>query len=84
MRLVYLVISLLLTTVSANTMADDLAINPQAMFYISIPFDGPRYTEDKTTYGPRFDSHAYSRYDKVSYFKQLDRGAVFDFKLTPG
>ncbi len=84
MRLVYLVISLLLTTVSANTMADDLAINPQAMFYISIPFDGPRYTEDKTTYGLRFDSHAYSRYDKVSYLKQLDRGAVFDFKLTPG
>jgi hypothetical protein len=64
-------------------MADDLAMNPQAMLYISIPFDKPGFTEDKTTYGLRFDSNAYSRYDKVSYVQQLDRGAVFDFKLTP-
>ena len=84
MRLLNLVFTLILTLFSANTMADDLAMNPQAMFYISVPFDGPRYTEDKSTYGFRFDSHAYSRYDKVSFIQQLDRPAVIDFKLTPG
>lgn len=83
MRLLNMVVMLILTTVSANSMADDLAINPQGMFYISIPFDGPSFSEHKSNYGFRFDSHAYSRYDRISYIQQLDRPAVFDFKLAP-
>ena len=84
MRLFNLVFTLILTMGSANTMADELSINPQAMLYISIPFAKPGFTEDKTTYGFRFDSNAYSRYDHVPFLKQLNRPAVFDFKLSPG
>ena len=82
MRFTIFIITLILTTVSNRTMAVETGVNPQAMFYISIPFDNTMSASDKTTFGFRLDSHAYSRFDNVPYIRQLDRHAVFDFKMT--
>jgi hypothetical protein len=84
MRISTLILGLLLTTVSANTMAVETGMNPQAMVYISIPLDGTVSSGNKTTYGFRLDSHAYSRFDNVTYTRQLERPAVFDFKMASG
>jgi hypothetical protein len=81
MRFLNLIITLLLTTVSANGMAFESFVNPQAMFYISIPLDGSVSLREKTRFGFRLDSHAYSRFDDVPYIRQLDRPAVFDLKM---
>jgi hypothetical protein len=83
MRISTLLTTLLLTVFSANTMAFETDVNPQAMFYINIPLDGTESKRDKTTFGFRLDSHGYTRFDNVPYVKQLDRSAVFDFKMAP-
>jgi hypothetical protein len=83
MRFSILLLTLSLTIISANTMAIETGFNPQAMFYINIPFDGKDASQDKSTYGFRLDSHAYTRYDNVPYVRQLDQTAVFDFKMAP-
>ena len=84
MRITTVIVTLVLSIISTNTIAFETGVNPQAMFYVSIPFDGSAFKKEKTTFGFRLDSHAYSRYDNVHYVRQLDRPAVFDFKLEPG
>ncbi|MGK0297248.1 MAG: hypothetical protein ACI9XC_000850 [Gammaproteobacteria bacterium] len=81
MRFLTLLLTLILTITSANTMAVETGFNPQAMFYLNIPFDGNEASNDQSTYGFRLDSHAYTRYDNVPYVRQLDQTAVFDFKM---
>ena len=82
MRFTIFIITLLLTTVSNSSMAYETGVNPQAMFYLSIPLDNTVTARSKTTFGFRLDSHAYSRFDNVPYIRQLDRPAVFDFKMA--
>ena len=82
MRFLSLLASFFLSTVSANGMAFETDLNPQAMVYLSIALDGGG-TDNKTSFGFRLDSHAYSRYDNVPYIRQLERPAVFDFKMAP-
>jgi hypothetical protein len=69
MRFSTLLLSLILTIMSANTLAIETGFNPQAMFYINIPFDGKEASHEKSTYGFRLDSHAYTRYDNVPYVR---------------
>lgn len=82
MRFSILIITLILTMVSASSTAFETGVNPQAMFYINIPLDGANTVRDKSTFGFRLDSHAYSRFDDVPYIRQLERPAVFDLKMA--
>jgi len=78
-----MIVTLVLSFITTNTIAFETDVNPQAMFYISIPLDGTAFEKENTTFGFRLDSHAYSRYDNVPYVRQLERPAVFDFKMEP-
>lgn len=84
MRTLIMITTLLLTISAGGARAVETGMNPQAMVYISIPFDGNSQQDDTTTFGFRLDGHAYSRFDRVSYMEQLNRPAVFDLRVESG
>ena len=83
MRISTAVAAVLLSIVSANSMAFETNVKPHAMFYVTVPLGGPGPDQDKATFGFRLDNiyvdPATSGY--VDYHRQLQQPAVFDLRM---
>ncbi len=68
---------------AADATARELRVEPHAMLYFHIPFDGgATVAEKENSFGFRVDSVAYSPDRHIDYTRLMQRPAVMEFSLN--
>ena len=84
MRIPLLTAALCLTLGASNVMARNPMVEPQAMLYYSISFDGGKARDDTHSFGLRMDQVSYAMHDRVDFRRLLARPALLDLQLGAG
>lgn len=67
---------------SADTAARELRVEPHAMFYYQVPFDGGAVVDKENSFGFRVDHIMHSPDHAVEYAGLMQRPAILDLRLN--
>lgn len=76
------VLSAVLVIGSADAAARELLVEPHAMFYYQIPFDGGTIAEKENSFGFRVDHIMHSPKRHIEYTGLMERTAILDLRLN--